>query len=617
VIVLEIVYVVAANAFLRTGLLAELINKKPEKTHLSWESAVTYLPGFASVENFELRSQTRKHQIYLHVAEADTRISLIKLMFKTIHIRAVDARDVDFRYRPRLDRPPKPEQEDEEPKESKNTEYWPEIPGFSNPPDPKPEDLYPAKKKKRPWAIKISGADVEGPIRVALQDILIEGDGSAGGGVTVRPKETITIHRGRLDLGTTRVSIGPDVVTSSLAIRADVEIDSFPAKGAKVQDVLGGISGELSIVGEIGDRVAVRHVITPGISTYGAGNLAVNLELKDGVLRKGSEYSLESDNFRVTVMGLDATGSATVRGRTEKTRGEHVTTAHINLGEFTFVDPADDSVDISGTGLELDAVWEGLSIDARVPARRAVLVIPTAHIHDIGAFDVLIPEQSALRLYSGTGEVAARLEVSDQVASGTLDLQAEEILLTTKGQRFIGDLELHARLAEGSLETREFDFSGTTLRLDNLIDEEMSAKQQAKLDAWYCNVELERGKTVLGKPLAVDGVVDLELHDSKPILAALKDLGVGPKWISMVPKIKNIAGTLDLEIDKNVLGVDDLDLAGDGFEALGWLHVVEKQADGRLYVRFKSLAAGVQLEQGKSKVILSKPRRWFDEQTAE
>jgi hypothetical protein len=195
--VFEVFYVVSANYLLRSGRLIELINKKPEKTHISWESAVTYLPGFATVEGFTLRSQTKKDQIYLHVVEADARISLIKLAFKTIHIRGVDAREVDFRYRERLDRPPKAGQEEEPSEPPPLLEYFPEIPGFSNPPDPKPEDIYPRKRKKRPWTIAITGAEVDGPVRVALNGARLEGSGSVGGGVTVVPRETIAIHRGR------------------------------------------------------------------------------------------------------------------------------------------------------------------------------------------------------------------------------------------------------------------------------------------------------------------------------------------------------------------------------------------------------------------------------------
>jgi len=613
-LVFEVVYVIAANVFLRTGLLLDLINKKPEKTNISWESVVTYLPGVVTVTNFELRSQTRKDQIYLRVAEADARISLHKLIFKTIHIRGVDAKDVDFRYRQRLDRPPKAGREDELRREPVNVEYWPEIPGFSNPPDPKPEDLYPPKKKKRPWTIKITGAEVEGPVRVALGDARIEGDGWVGGGVTVKPRETITIHRGKLKLSPAAVIFGPEVVTKDLEIDADLQFEAFPAKGAKIGDILGGISGDLAVAGQLGEKAAVRYVITPGLSIFGAGAIDARLEFKNGVLRAGSEYSLQSDAFHVRIMGLDASGSATVSGGTDKKSGEHVTDMQIAFGDFQFVDPEDGSVDIAGKGLELNAEWDGLSIAGTVPASHAEVVVPLAQIHDVSAFNSLIPEQTALSLESGTGTVEAKLEIKQRIATGTLDLVAEEIVLESRGTPLFGDLEVHANLAEGNLPAKHFDLSGTTIRLDKIVNKTLSEKKQKKLEAWYCDVELQQGNITFGRPLAADGNVNIKMHDTRPVMALLKQLGTGPKWLSLAPNIKDVDGTMDVDIRKGYLAFDDLNMTGDGFEALGWMHVENKKVDGRLFARFKAVMAGVSLDQGKAKIHLSKPRKWFEAQ---
>lgn len=613
-LVFEIVYVIAANVFLRSGLLTDLINKKPEKMNITWDSAVTYLPGFATVENFELRSQTGKDQIYLRVAEASTRISLVKLVFKTIHIAGVDAEDVDFRYRERLDRPPKAGQEDEPRKEPTMVEYWPEIPGYSNPPDPKPEDLYPLKKKKHPWTIKITGAKVEGPVKVAFNEIRLEGDGWVGGSVTVKPRQTITISRGRLGLDSVRVSFGPEVVTENLALNADLRFEAFPAKGAKLPDILGGISGELSLAGNLSEKAAVSHVITPGVTTFGAGTIAAHLELKKGIVRAGSEYSLQSDAFHLRVMGLDAGGSATVSGKTVKESGEHVSRLQIDFGDFQFVDPEEGSVDISGTGLELDAEWNGFSIAGTKPAIRVELDLPVAEIHDVSTFNSLIPEATALAFESGTGTVKSKLEIKERVASGTLDLVAEEIVIESQDTSLMGDLEVHANLAKGDLPAKHFDLSGTTIRLAKMVNKGLSDKKQEKLDPWFCSVELDKGDVTFGKPTAVDGSVKIEMYDTRPIIALLKRLDAGPKWLSLAPNIKNVGGTLGVGIGKGHLAIDDLDLTGDGFEGLGWVNVQDKKADGRLFVRFKSVMAGVALDQGKATIHLSKPRKWFEEQ---
>jgi hypothetical protein len=366
--------------------------------------------------------------------------------------------------------------------------------------------------------------------------------------------------------------------------------------------------------GQIGDRVAVRHVITPGISTYGAGLIDVELKLRDGTLRKQSRFSLRSDNFQVRIMGLDATGSGTVIGSTEKENGKHVTTARFDLADFAFVDPLDGSVDISGSDLALDAVWHGLSIASRVPASHAELVIPRAEIHDVSTFNDVIPEQAGFAFVSGTGEISATLQVNDQIADGTLDLDADDIELRTKEVPFRGDFELHANLTKGDLPAKHFDFSGTTLRLDNIVNEQLSEKKQGKLDAWFCEVEIGNGDLTVGKPLAADGDLRLKMHGSRPVMALLKGFGVGPGWLSMAPNIRDIDGTLKLRIGDGLLAFKDLDMTGDGFEALGWMHVKNKKAEGRLFARIKAVMAGVSMDGGKPKIHLSKPRKWFEEQ---
>ncbi len=613
-LVFEVVYVIAANVFIQTDLLTQLINKKPEKTSIIWDSAFTYLPGFARVRGFQLRSQTKKDQVYVHVAEAGARISLLKLLFKTIHIRGVDARDVDFRYRERLDSPRRIEAQEGPLDPPPGVEFYPEIPGYSNPPDPSPEDLYPRKKKKRPWTIKITGAEVEGPVRVAFNSFRLEGDGSVGGGVTVKPREKITIHSGKLGLERTIVNFGPEVVTEDLRIHSNLRFQPFPARGATLGDVIFGLSGTLTVAGRLSEKAAVSQEITPGISTFGAGTVDARLEFKKGIVRAGSTYSLQSDSFHVRIMDLDATGSATVSGGTLKESGEHVTRMQVRFGDFEFVDPEDEVADITGKGFEMDARWKGFSLAGNVPASHVEVVVPATQIHDVSAFNGLIPGGSVLSLESGTGTLEARLEVSERVAIGSLDLVAKEIALRAKDAPLRGDLEVHARLAEGNLSSRSFDFSGTKIRLDNIVDKELPEKKQEKLEAWYCDVELQKGHMTVGKPLSADGKVRLKIYDTRPIVALLKELGDPPGWLSLMPNVKDIDGTLGVDFDKERIAVDDLVLGGKKLEVLGWLRILNKKTDGRLYLKHGILAAGIALDQSKAKVHLSKPRKWFEEQ---
>jgi hypothetical protein len=147
-----------------------------------------------------------------------------------------------------------------------------------------------------------------------------------------------------------------------------------------------------------------------------------------------------------------------------------------------------------------------------------------------------------------------------------------------------------------------------------MVGEDLSERKQEKLDAWYLDVELLQGHVTFGKPLAANGQVRLKMYDTRPIVAMLKDFGTGPKWLSMMPNVKDVDGTMDVGFGKGRMAVDDLVLTGEKLEVLGWLHILDKKANARLFFKHGILAAGIALDQGKGKVQISKPRKWFEEQ---
>jgi hypothetical protein len=83
----------------------------------------------------------------------------------------------------------------------------------------------------------------------------------------------------------------------------------------------------------------------------------------------------------------------------------------------------------------------------------------------------------------------------------------------------------------------------------------------------------------------------------------------------VVPNIKNIDGRFGLDLAARSLALDDVEISGQGLEVLGWMHKrVGQKNNGRFFVKYKALAAGLGQKDGKSSVHLANPRRWFDEQ---
>jgi len=491
-LVLEVVYLIAGNLCISMGVLESVINYKPEADFVSWESAVTYLPGFVSFKGFTYRSQSMNSQMYVHMAEVNARISLAGLIFKKVHIWGVDARDVDYRHRDRLDFPCWTEESGTTPPEMpSDIDFYPEIPGFENPPDPKPEDLYPRDEEARPWTVKISGARIEGAVRVAFNEIRLDGQGSVGGGLTVVLGETNAIDRGKVRVVPATVLLGPTLLTDDLGLDVDVRVKPFSTVCSDESEIIAGLSGTLTFAGG------------------------------------------ESNGFSVNVAALDP----------------------------------------------------------------------------------LLPGQGVLSITSGTGELGGNLEVREGILeSGRLDLVADDVILERQEVPLQGDLEVHVAFAKRALETGRFDVSGTTFRLDDIVNTQHSTEQQKKLEPWFCNLEFEDGTLTFGEPMALDSRVRVKMHDTRPVVNLLRNFTNRLKWISLTRNVKNIDGTMDLEFGKGFVAVDDLRLNGENVEILGWVHIRDQKKYGRIFARHGSRAAGVAFDGGDGKVVTFRPRNWFDKQ---
>ena len=233
---------------------------------------------------------------------------------------------------------------------------------------------------------------------------------------------------------------------------------------------------------------------------------------------------------------------------------------------------------------------------------------------NVAALDPLLPGQGVLSITSGTGELGGHLEVREGILeSGRLDLVADDVILERREVPLQGDLEVHVAFAKRALETGRFDVSGTTFRLDDIVNTQPTAKQE-KLDPWFCNLEFEEGIVTFGTPMALDSRVRVKMHDTRPVVALLRNFTNQLKWLSLTRNAKSIDGTMDLDFGKGFVAVDDLRLNGEDVEILGWVHIRDRKKYGRIFARHGSRAAGVAFDGGDGKVVTFRPRHWFDKQ---
>jgi hypothetical protein len=611
---LELVYVVAAHLLLRGDTLSRLISKKPEKFRIEWTAAKSYFPGVVTVERLTLRGQSGSAQWYLAADHVRAYISLWRLALKTVHLRSAHTSGLDFRLRRRLDRPSAQGEDAEDgPRPTFGSEHYPEIPGLANPPDPRPEDLYPVPKKlKKPWLIDLGGIEVDGPVRVAVNRARLEGEGVVSGAMTYRLRDTIEVRRGNLELPSARLFIDSEVAIDALALDVTSRWRRFPAKGAKLAQILAGISGDFAIAGDIRTKASVPLEVVPGLPVWATGRLDCRLKLEAGALQPGSSYALRSDALRIGLLDLAAVGSAAVKATTRATGARPLTELAIDLDTFTLVDPADAAVGVQGSGLTVRATWDGLSLADYKPATSVDIVLPPTDIADVRVVGKLLPGQWGLDVAAGTGTVSGRLGVdAARQASGQLDLEARQLRVTTRGTPMRADLSVHATLARGDLKQRRFEVPEATVTIENAVNERPTKKDRGP---WWCSLKLEQANLVLGSPLAAEGRLAVKMRDTRPIMAVIDEFSDPPKWFSLVPEVQNVDGSMAFTMDGAVTALREMSVTGESLQILGWLQLSGKKADGRIYAKYKVLAAGIGLDHGKSSIHVVKPQAWFDAQ---
>jgi hypothetical protein len=84
VVLLEILWLVAANLALNTGALQTRISHRPEKLQLQWRSGKSWVPWRIQLQGVKVRGQGRRDQWYGEAQHADLRVRLRPLLSREV-----------------------------------------------------------------------------------------------------------------------------------------------------------------------------------------------------------------------------------------------------------------------------------------------------------------------------------------------------------------------------------------------------------------------------------------------------------------------------------------------------------------------------------------------------
>ncbi len=555
VVSIEIIYLVLFNIALKLPLTQDLINRiKPDKFLVSWDIAWTPFPFRVHASGVAANGQARSQQWQLGIPEASASISLLPLIFKTVKLHRIEARDITYYQRPR----PRPDKDFTEIRK-----YFPPIKGRQLELDP--PELPPRKTGKKGWTIRIQDMHASGEHSLWLYQIQAGLKGEATTDLSfVTRGGPFSLSNGEVDLALESMVLNGDREISRKGhIKGEVELQPFIIKENKGLKSLAflKLNAELNAQTEGLTFLNVYLDAFEGMKLDGAGEIQGHVVLEHGKLLPESKLSVSAHELRLDLADYQIEGDGSIHvevpenedGADTSDPDMHFAIAFNKLDAY-YSNQAGAPAEplLTGNGLVVNGVGTNYIIplgENRPQALSLTLSISSLKVPDLSDFQRFLPKKWAFKLHGGEGELLGQVSINQTSFSSDIRLSSEEADVGINDFRFSSDLEMELKVNSPSLETGRFDISGTHLK----INETQISNEQAESSPWHASIGIEKG------------IIQLNLGEAETGVSSAK-------YISQVLMEQDI-GTLLAAAD------EELKISG-SISDLRWLNILMKNPYG-------------------------------------
>lgn len=298
---LALLYLVAGNLILSTGVVRGWTNGEPDELSVDYHRAWTAWPGRVHLEELTVRFQDRNVQFFLQLDDAVVDLSVWSLTHRTFHATRVRARGASWRMLVKSDDPAAG---------AARLEAYPVIPGFARPPVRTAVVTAPADPAAL-WTVRLD--DVDAAVReVWVMEFAWRGAGRVQGAFELQPLRRLWVRPALLSLAPGTLSIGSTQVSPDFSMRADVDVAPYDLETHPGLQVFRPLSASVQLAARLDDLSSV-HRFLPQVLVAGRGRFDADLRLIAGKLGPASSFALKLDSVQARRESLIVDGAATVR----------------------------------------------------------------------------------------------------------------------------------------------------------------------------------------------------------------------------------------------------------------------------------------------------------------
>ncbi|HEX4954664.1 MAG TPA: hypothetical protein VF017_14830 [Thermoanaerobaculia bacterium] len=594
-LLLEGLYLVAANAYLRSESFARLVRAPHRKTRITAECLFSPFPGFWRATQLELRGQTPRLDWWLHADRASGWISLPALLGRRLVLSGARGDGIDLRLT-RRDQPPRP----------------PEVEA-ALPSLPEIEVVPRGTEARRRFEVELADVSFTGVREIWLDVVRLTGRLSASGGFRVRLGETAEVFPSTLVVEEGQVHVGDRLAADALGGRLDVALTPYRYRDERGWQLAPHTSGRVTLDGGLADL----SILDPWLGSVewlrlrgGEGPFRLAAGLEAGEMRPGSSFELMPRPLDVWVLGYHATGAGSlVWSVPEGAAGLELAA---RLPSFAVRREGEADPYLVGKELSVRLATTDRRLDGALRLGGVWVDFPAGEVADLRTYNVHLPARLGLAILSGRAEVAARFESPDgRQGTGSLRISAPRAVLAFERLRLAGDLEIATVVSSADLPARRFGLDGTTVRLAGVTVSGGARPSRG----WWGTFTIERGTVTPRATPYLEAGVRVRLRDSGPLVDLLTERRSWPLFVAKALTVDKVEGTARLSVARQRLDLETLHVRGGKLGLDARLRLEPGGKRGQLLAQYGRWALGLELDRKDRDWILLHPRRWFTERT--
>jgi hypothetical protein len=616
-LIIELGYLLLINLALQLPLTQTLVNKiKPEKFHVSWESAWSWYPFRVHAQGIVASGQSRSQQWQVGVTSASGSINLLPLVLKRVIIRDVSATDIDYRQRPRL----KPDKD-----YTALLPHFPDIEGW----EVAPADTSP-RKKKRPWKLSIDNASASGTHKIWIFNI------NGGGSGELQLDLAFETRGGPFSMDATdlELKLDPAYLNGNVqvfnrgTVQGNVGFAPFVPRENKGVRMLPFLKLDTHLDLDV-ESLKFINLFTANLGEFfidGAGEVSGRFNFDQGYLLAGTDLSVAARDLAIQFRDMNVAGEGAVRIHTPED-ADIPAVLDVNYNSLQITREGDDRHFLEGDGLairysghnfvapEPGLNFESLLNDKAYRERRkdntVKVAIKEASVVDMTMANDYLPETTPLSITGGTASLTADLFAEVEDMSGGLQLTSTDLELEADGQALQGNLALDVVVAGGVPRELRMDLSGTKLVLDELSV--VGNEESFDGDYWSAAIDFDRLEGVVRRPVQLESDLRMRISDTRPLVAVFQNQKSPPKWISGLLSMKDIDGEASVSVEQDLVVIPHASILSDKAEVAAKVAFTPDARTGRIYARYKKLDVLLKLMGQEKDMDVIKVREKFDD----